>query len=137
MNLTFLFVAIGVLIFSGVLLALYALVRSWHLRRRARVAEPDKAGLFDANRYKHGLEQIVRPLGEMVPRSPEQMSRQERRLVQAGYRRKDAAYLFLGAQATLAIFFVLLAGATGVLYRHFLLSLVVSVFLAPRCPICG
>ena len=36
------------------------------------------------------LEALFKPLGEIIPRSPEEMSKHEKRLVQAGIRRKDA-----------------------------------------------
>ena len=134
MKLALLTGVIGVLVFCGLLLALYAIVRSWTLRRRVRATEAETQGVFSLDRYKEGLKQIFKPLGEMVPRSPEDMSRQERRLVGAGFRRKDAVVLFLGSQVAMAILFALVFAFTGQLYRHVLLFLVVSVFLGAALP---
>jgi tight adherence protein C len=80
------------------------------------------------------LEALFKPLGEMIPRSPEEMSRQEKRLVQAGIRRKDAAVLFLGAQVGLASALLLTFAATGYLARHVLLFAVLSIFLGALLP---
>jgi tight adherence protein C len=133
-KLALLTVVIGVLVFCGLMLALYAMARSWTVRRRARTGEAEKGGLFAFDRYKEGLAQIFKPLGEMVPRSPEDMSRQERRLVGAGFRRKDAVLLLLGSQVATAILAAMLFAASGLLYRHVLLFLVVSVFLGAALP---
>jgi tight adherence protein C len=62
------------------------------------------------------------------------MSKQERKLAQAGYRRKDAVLLFLGSH--IAIFLVSLGAlaASGYLYRHTVLSLVMAAFFGMVLP---
>jgi len=56
--------------------------------------------------YISAFESLFKPLGNVIPRSPQEMSRQEKRLVQAGFRRKDAAVLFHGAQFGLVLLFI-------------------------------
>ena len=64
-------------------------------------------------RFLRRSEKVLKPLGEMIPRSPEEMSRQERRLTQAGIRRRDAPYLLNGAKLALAILFFLVFTMIG------------------------
>jgi tight adherence protein C len=75
----------------------------------------------------------------MVPRSPAEMSRRERRLVQAGIRRRDATVLFYGVKVGLCItLLVLLMGSMGgnpilpVILAIFLGSVLLDVWLARR-----
>src|SRR5436309_15751649 len=67
------------------------------------------------------LEGLFKPLGEIIPRSPEEMSKHEKRLAQAGYRRKDAVVLFYGAQFGLALILLVVSLLTGYVYTSFLL----------------
>src|SRR5262245_34763981 len=82
----------GSLLFLGFFAAGYAfLSRIPNLGRRLGIDEPEEVrGQFDWLKYLRGSEKVLKPLGNIIPRSPEEMSRQERRLVQAGMRRRDA-----------------------------------------------
>src|SRR5687767_3352424 len=90
-------IAVGLLIFIGVLLAMFGIAkRRLNLDRRlsqeAEVEEPSTmAGVTKQ------VERALVSMGEKLPRSPAEMSRQERKLVQAGYRRKDAVMLLNGS----------------------------------------
>src|SRR4029079_2213831 len=72
--------------------------------------------------------------GEIIPRSPEEMARQERRLVTAGFRRKDAAVLFYGVKLGLAILLLLAFAAGGYISSNPLLYIVLSVLFGAMGP---
>src|SRR5688572_20088511 len=82
--------------------------RRVNLAERVRLDAPEKQSRSLSD-YVDSVFSVFKPLGEVIPRSPEEMSRQERRLIQAGIRRKDAVVLFHGSQFALAII-LLLAG---------------------------
>src|SRR5262245_65284276 len=98
-NLPMLVAVIGVLVFIALFTIGYAMFgRTRKLEERVRQTgglEKTRSG-FSVRDLLKGSEQIIKPLGEIIPRSPEEMSRQERRLVSAGFRRKDAPVLFYG-----------------------------------------
>jgi tight adherence protein C len=79
-------------------------------------------------------EKVLKPLGEMIPRPAEDMSKQERRLAEAGIRRKDAVVLLYGTQAGLAMALLAAFAVSGYLASNFLLFLVLSVFLGAMIP---
>ena len=79
-------------------------------------------------------ERVIKPLGELIPRSPEEMSKQERRLVQAGFRRKDSAVMFYGVKLGVAITFLTVFVALGYLPSNPLLYIVLSVLLGAMLP---
>ncbi len=135
-NLPILAALIGMLVFIGVFSIAYAMFgRSSTLE--ARVRQPgDVQGTprFDLWNVIKQTERIFRPLGEMIPRSPEEMSRQERRLMTAGFRRKDAPVLFYGVKLALAILLLLGFAAGGYLASNPLLYVVLAVLLGAMVP---
>jgi tight adherence protein C len=62
------------------------------------------------------------------------MSRQERRLVMAGYRRKDAVLVLNGCHIAVLLLALVAFAATGYLYRQPVISLVMSVFIGAAIP---
>jgi tight adherence protein C len=62
------------------------------------------------------------------------MSRQERRLVQAGYRRKDAVMLLNGSHVAVLLIVLIGFAAGGFLYRQPVISIVLSLFLGAALP---
>jgi len=127
-------IAIGFLIFVGVLLALLGIAkRRLNLDRRlnqgAEVEEPSAiAGVTKQ------VERALVSIGERIPRSPAEMSRQERKLVQAGYRRKDAVMLLNGSHIAVILLLLLIFAATGYLYRQPIISLTMSLLLGAALP---
>src|SRR5688572_1019650 len=127
-------IAIGFLIFLGVLLALLGIAkRRLNLDRRlnqgADVEEPSAiAGVTKQ------VERALVSMGERLPRSPAEMSRQERKLVQAGYRRKDAVMLLNGSHIAVILVLLLIFAATGYLYRQPIISLTMSLLLGAALP---
>jgi tight adherence protein C len=63
----------------------------------------------------------------MIVRSPEEMSRQEKKLVQAGFRRKDAVALFYATQLGVALFVGIILFADGYFYRRPFMAVLFSV----------
>jgi tight adherence protein C len=70
----------------------------------------------------------------MLPRSPTEMSRQERRLVQAGIRRKDGVLLLNAAHLVIAGSLLFVFASQGHLYRQPLLYLVLSLLGGAAIP---
>jgi len=129
--------AIGILIFLATLLTLYAIFKkSVNLKERlnreeVKDADANERGL---NVLKKQLERVLRPMGEWLPRSPAEMSRQERNLVRAGIRRKDAVILLNGAHLAIALLALAVFAATGHLYHKPMLFGVLSIIIGAAVP---
>jgi tight adherence protein C len=136
LNLPLLVAVIGVLVFIALFSVAYAMFgRASTLE--ARVRQPDEEAARPRFEFKSLLkrsEHIFKPLGEIIPRSPEEMSRQERRLVTAGFRRKDAPVLFYGVKIALAILLLLGFAAGGYLQSNPFLYVVLAVLLGAMVP---
>jgi tight adherence protein C len=136
-NLTLLAVVIGALVFIALFTIANAMFgRSNTLEQRVRhTGGLEKAGAgFSLRALLKGSEQIFKPLGEIIPRSPEEMGRQERRLVTAGFRRKDAPVLFYGVKLALAILLLIGFTAGGYMASNPLLYVVLAVLLGAMVP---
>jgi tight adherence protein C len=70
----------------------------------------------------------------MIPRSPEELSRQERRLVQAGIRRRDAGMIFNGVKLVLAIALWVAFAVTGYFATNPILFVLIAVLLGALLP---
>ena len=127
-------VAVGLLIFLGVLLALFGIAkRKLNLDRRLNQAAQEEEESKIAGVTRH-VERALVSIGERIPRSPAEMSRQERRLVQAGFRRKDAVLLLNGSHIAVILLLLLAFGSVGYLYRQPVISIAVSLFLGAAIP---
>src|SRR5262245_29852757 len=91
-------------LFFALMAALFR--RNLDVTGRIQVGRPAGQTVRSWINYVRSIEGLFKPLGEFIPRTAEEMSRQEKRLVQAGIRRKDAVVLFHGAQFGLALLFV-------------------------------
>ena len=127
---------VGFFAFVGIFGLTYALAgRLSGLEERVRQLRLESQGAsLGWREYLDRSLRIVRRLGEMIPRSPDEMSRQERRLVQAGIRRKDAPLLFLGAQAGLAVALLLGFAVAGQLQKNLFLYGALAVLLGAALP---
>jgi tight adherence protein C len=127
---------IGLLTFLGLLTLSYAQAgRISILEERFRQIRAEYQG--SGRRWREYLDRtlhVVRRMGEIVPRSPDEMSRQQRRLVQAGYRTKDAPVLFLGTQVGLVLLLLCACGASGRLAGSVLLYGALSLLLGVALP---
>lgn len=127
-------IAIGLLIFLGSVLALFGLARRRvNLDRRLNKQEETASENAFSGVTKQ-VETVLVNLGAKLPRSPAEMSRQERKLASAGYRRKDAVLLLNGSHIAVAILLLIAMSATGFLYRYTVLSLALTIFLGAAIP---
>jgi tight adherence protein C len=134
MDLRLLLAIIATLFFGAAFLAGYALLTK-RPSLADRLAETRvRRPRLDLLKYLQRSEKFLKPLGEILPRSPEEMSRQERRLVQAGYRRRDAPFLFQGVKIALAIVLFIVFALLGYLKTNILLFILFPVLLGALIP---
>jgi tight adherence protein C len=76
----------------------------------------------------------VRQIGEALPRSPAELGRMERRLMQAGFPRPESAYLFHGIQALSVAALLLTFLAAGWLQWNALLFGLIALFFGAAVP---
>ena len=134
MDLRILVVFGGGLLFTAVFLTGYALlVRRPNIEERIHGTVPGK-WRFDWVRYVKGSEKVLRPLGDMIPRSPEEMSRQERRLAQAGIRRKDGPALLYGVKLALAIILFIVFPMIGPIRENPILMVLLPILFGALLP---
>ena len=134
MDLRILFAVGGGLLFTAVFLTGYALlVRRPNIEERIHGATPEK-WRFNWVRYIRGGEKVLRPLGQMIPRSPTEMSRQERRLAQAGIRRKDGAGLLYGVKLALAIILFLVSPLVPQMRANPILMILLPILFGALLP---
>ncbi len=134
MDLNLLFAVGGGLLFTAVFLTGYVLlVRRPNIEERIHGITPEK-WRFNWLRYVRGGEKVLKPLGQMIPRSPEEMSRQEKRLMQAGIRRKDAGGLLYGVKLALAIILFLLSPLIPALRANPILMILLPILFGALLP---
>lgn len=134
MNLIVYAVITGILVFFGTFVALYALsIRSLNLAGRVGT-DVSPMGPRGFRHYLRKTERVIRPIGEMIPRPTSDMSKLEKRLVQAGIRRKDGIYLFYGFQVSLVVALLVTFTITGLLAANPLVYTALSVFLGALLP---
>lgn len=134
MDLTWMIAIASGLVFLGVFLSGYALLMTRpNIEDRLRGGKSAQAKRFDWFQFLRRSEKVLKPLGEMIPRSPEEMSKQERRLAQAGIRRRDAPLLLYGIKLSLAILLFLVFTSTPLRSNVFLLVLL-PVLLGAMIP---
>jgi tight adherence protein C len=126
--------AIGLLIFLGSLLALIAVTRRRVNLDRRLSQEKATEGESAVAGVTKKVEKVLVSMGEKLPRSPAEMSKQERKLVQAGFRRKDAVLLLNGAHVAVILIGLAVFGATGFLTRYTILATVLAVFIGAVIP---
>ncbi|HSW37940.1 MAG TPA: type II secretion system F family protein [Acidobacteriota bacterium] len=122
------------LLFVAVFLSGYALLMTRpKLEERLRGFDYVKQR-FDFLNFLKRSEKVFKPLGELIPRPPEEMSRQERRLAQAGIRRRDAVYLFNGIKLASMILFFLVFTLIGPIRANVMLLILLPLLLGAMIP---
>jgi tight adherence protein C len=121
-------------LFFAVFLAGYALLMTRpNLEDRLRGSQPSKRKL-DILAFLRRSEKVLKPLGEMIPRAPEEMTRHERRLAQAGIRRRDATYLFNGIKVVTIILIFLICTMIEGIRSNVILLAVLPILLGAMIP---
>jgi tight adherence protein C len=133
MDLSLILGSLAVLLFLAVFGLGYA-VRAGHKNLGRRVEDTGVSTLFDWLRVVRGSERVFKPLGEMIPRSPEEMSRQEQRFVRAGIRRRDAPLLFYGIKIVLAALIFIAFALMGYLKVNPVLFILLPILLGAMIP---
>jgi tight adherence protein C len=127
-------IVVGLLIFLGGILALSGISKKpLNLGRRLNRDAPAEEEGAVAGVTKQ-VERALVSIGERLPRSTSEMSRQERRLVQAGYRRKDAVMLLNGSHVAVVLILLIGFASFGYLYRQPVISFVLCLFLGAAIP---
>lgn len=136
MDLGWIIALAGALIFIAVFLSGYALLMTRpNIEARLRGGSADEARKrIDWLKFLRTSENVLKPLGEMIPRSPEEMSRQEKRLAQAGIRRRDAPLLLYGIKIVVAIITLLILTTVPAMRLNILLTLLVSILIGAMIP---
>jgi len=127
---------IAALVFVGLSTALYGLLgRGPGLEKRVGGSKAEESGRrFSWGNLLKESQRLFKPLGDMIPRSPKEMSRQQKRLVAAGIRHKDGAVLFYGVKLTLALLLLLIFSAVGLLTFNPLLTILLSILFGSMIP---
>ena len=127
-------IAVGLLIFLGGLLALVGISKK-RLNLDRRLNQPgEQTGPTTMEGVTKQVERALVSIGERLPRSPAEMTRQERKMVQAGYRRKDAVLLLNGSHVAVLALSLLIFLASGFFYRQPVISIVLSIFIGAVIP---
>jgi len=126
-------IAVGLLIFLGGLLALVGISKK-RLNLDRRLNQPGEQVGTTIEGVTKQVERALVSIGEKLPRSPAEMTRQERKMVQAGYRRKDAVLLLNGAHVAVLTLSLLIFLASGFFYRQPVISIVFSIFIGAVIP---
>ena len=126
-------IAVGLLIFLGGLLALVGISKK-RLNLDRRLNQPGEQAGTTMEGVTRQVERALVSIGEKLPRSPAEMTRQERKMVQAGYRRKDAVLLLNGAHVAVLTLSLLIFLASGFFYRQPVISIVLSIFIGAVIP---
>jgi tight adherence protein C len=122
------------LLFVAVFVSGYALLMTRpNLEERLRGSQTTQKR-FNFLQYLKKSEKVLKPLGEILPRSPEEMSRQEKRLMRAGFRRKDAPYLFNGIKITMMILLFLVFSMIGPLRSNIGLLVLLPILFGAMIP---
>ncbi|HTY62186.1 MAG TPA: type II secretion system F family protein [Acidobacteriota bacterium] len=135
MDLRWILALIAGLLFVAVFLSGYALLMTRpNVEERLRGPQLTPKKRVDFFQFLRKSEKVLKPLGEMIPRSPEEMSRQERRLMHAGIRRRDAPYLLYGTKLMLAIIFFVSFSMIGPIRSNVLLLILLPILLGALVP---
>lgn len=130
------FIFAGVLVFVAMFLLGYALTLGRpNLEERLKDGTPDEQRKrIDWQAFFKRYEKWLKPLGGIVPRSPEEMSRQEHRLAQAGIRRRDAPLLLYGVKIAFAVTLFLIFASIGAIRGNPVLLIVLPILLGALLP---
>jgi tight adherence protein C len=134
MNTSLLLAIVFLFVFLAIIGLGYAIWGGPNLLKRLRDRQSDDEPSKGWRSYLSRSEKVLKPLGEFIPRSPEEMSRQERRLVRAGIRRKDGPLLFNGVKLSLIIVFLVIFISTRLMVTNLLLYASLSLLLGALIP---
>lgn len=134
MDIRWIFALSAVFLFAAVFVSGYALLMTRpNVEERLRGTPVVKRRL-DLMSLVRRSEKVLRPLGEMLPRSPEEMTRQERRLTSAGIRRRDGPYILYGVKIALVVVLFILFTAALPIRLNVMLSIALAILFGALIP---
>jgi tight adherence protein C len=134
MDIRWIFALSAVFLFAAVFVSGYALLMTRpNVEERLRGA-PLAKRRFDLMKLVRRSEKVLKPLGEMLPRSPEEMTRQERRLVSAGIRRRDGPYILYGVKIALVVVLFILLTTVSPVRTNPVLSIALALLFGAMIP---
>ena len=133
LSLTLAVVLVGVFVFVALFSLLYSILRKT-MKLGDRVLDQDTESPSLTQRLVKRVERVFIPLGQMVPRSPEELSKEALRLVRAGIRRKDAVILLYGAKVATIVGVMIVLSLLGMPWRNPLLFVALSILLGVMLP---
>lgn len=122
--------AIGLLVFVGVFLGMYALFRPYWALDRLRYGDVTNSSSWQ--QYMGHMEGFLKSVGETIPRPPAELSRQGLQLVRAGIRRKDGPFLFVGIQVALAFVAFMVMSVGG--FVHPVVAVILAILIGAGLP---
>ncbi len=134
MSLPLAMAGLAILFFVGLFSLLYALTtRRVSLRDRV-IEEEDTSQMTFSQRLQYTADRWIAPMGRLLVRSPTEVLRQRGLLVVAGYRQREAVFLYYGAKVGTALVFLLIFSLTGTVLSKPLLALLLSFGLGLILP---
>ncbi len=134
MDIRWIFALSAVFLFAAVFVSGYALLMTRpNVEERLR-GTPHVKKRFDLMNLVRHSEKVLKPLGEMLPRSPEEMTRQERRLTSAGIRRRDGPYILYGVKIALVVVLFILFTAALPIRLNVMLSIALAILFGALIP---
>ena len=115
----FAFIAIFLLIGSGGLLVFY---RAAMMQRLSAAIAPHDGGerwwsWFKPKRAGESIKAVVQPFDKVLPKSPQEVSVAEKRLIRAGFREEGHVRLLYGAKVLTPLFLCVLVPISGVTHQ--------------------
>jgi tight adherence protein C len=134
-NISWIFFLGAAFLFVAVFISGYAILMPRpNIDERLRGTLPQKKKRFDFMSLLKHSEKVLKPLGEMLPRSPEEMSRQEKKLAQAGIRRRDGPYILYGIKIALALILIVVFTMAAPPKTNVILAIVLAVLFGALIP---
>jgi tight adherence protein C len=134
MELSYLLILLFFLLFvAGFSLLILILRRRVSIRERVDPSE-SAGSRFDWTNLGRRIENLAKPLGQMIPRSPEDLSKEERLLVQAGIRNRDAVFVLWGIRVMLGVGALITLVAVGLFWSNPLLYLIIALITSLVIP---
>ena len=134
MDPVYLLILLFFLVFVAVFSVLVLLLRR-RVSLRERVDSSDAAGsAIDWRDLGRRIGELAKPLGQMMPQSQEELSKEERILAQAGIRSRDAVFVVWGVRIMLAVGCLIAFMASGLFWGNPLIYLVLALLVGLWLP---
>lgn len=121
------------LLFIGIFSLLVVLFRQ-RVRLEERISEQSAGPGFDWSAVSKQFEELAKPLGRLIPRSEKDLSREEKLLLQAGYRSRDAIYVLYGFRVILTLAILIAFIVSGVFWQNPLLFVLLTILASAALP---